>query len=85
MDMEKQESGLEIERGPLETLEEKIGTLLTRYQELKQERDQLAGALDQERDRVKRLGREMESLSQDKEKIRTRIDQLLQRLKGIDI
>ena len=85
LDMEKEDGGLEKERGPLERLEEKIGSLLLKYEDLKKERDELAVALDREKERVRRLGKEMESLSLDKEKVRGRIDQLLQRLKGIDI
>ena len=85
LDMEGQGGGLEKERGPLEKLEEKIGNLLLKYEDLKRERDELAAALDLEKERVRRLGKEMESLSQDKEKVRGRIDQLLQRLKGIDL
>ncbi len=85
LDIEKEELGLEKERGPLEKLEEKIGNLLLKYEDLKKERDELAAALDREKERGRRLGKEMESLSQDKEKVKGRIDQLLQRLKGIDI
>jgi chromosome segregation ATPase len=69
----------------LENLEEKIGYLLTRYQELKKERDELAVALDMEREKMAPMERRLEFLSQDREKVKTRIDQLLHRLKGIDI
>jgi chaperonin cofactor prefoldin len=41
-------------------------------------------ALDQEREKGRSLGKRLETLSQDKEKVKTRIDQLLHRLKGID-
>ncbi len=76
---------LEEEREPLRNLEEKVGYLLKRYQELKKERDELAVALDAEKERMIRLGKKMELLSQDREKVKTRIDQLLYRLKGVDI
>jgi septal ring factor EnvC (AmiA/AmiB activator) len=74
----------EEDRGALGKLEEMVGKLLTRYHELKKERDELAAALDQEREDVRRLKKGLEALSDDKEKVKTRIDQLLHRLKGID-
>jgi len=76
---------LEEEREPLGNLEEKVGYLLKRYQELKKERDELAVAVDAEKEKMIRLGKKMELLSQDREKVKTRIDQLLHRLKGVDI
>ena len=66
-------------------MEEKIGNLLARYQELKKEREELATSLAVEREKVTRLEKRLELLSQDKEKVKTRIDQLLLQLKGIDI
>jgi chromosome segregation ATPase len=75
----------EGERSPLHALEEKIAHLLNRYQTIKKERDELAAALDLEREKTFSLERRMESLSQDKEKVKAKIDQLLQRLKGIEI
>jgi len=65
-------------------LEEMVGKLLIQYHELKKERDELFAALDQEREKGRRLEMKLEALSQDKEKVKTRIDQLLNRLKGID-
>ena len=79
------EQMLEGERGPLHALEEKIAHLLNKYQTVKKERDELVAALDLEREKTFSLERKMESLSQDKEKVKERIDQLLQRLKGIEI
>jgi len=76
---------LEEEREPLRNLEEKVGYLLKRFQELKKERDELAVAVDAEKEKMIRLGKKMELLSQDREKVKTRIDQLLHRLKGVDI
>jgi chromosome segregation ATPase len=75
----------EDERGLLGDLEDRIGHLLTRYQELKNERDELASALDLEKEKMARLEKRLELLSQDKEKVKTRIDQLLHRLKGVGI
>ena len=84
LDKENREA-LEEERGPLKNLEEKIGDFLMRFKELKRERDELAVALDLATERGNQLERRLEILSQDREKVKTRIDQLLQRLKGIDI
>ena len=75
---------VEEDRGTLGKLEEMVGRLLTQYQELKKEREELFAALDQEREKGRRLEMKLEALSQDKEKVKTRIDQLLHRLKGID-
>jgi len=74
----------EEDRGGLGKLEEMVGKLLTKYHEVKKERDELFAALEQERERGRRLEMKLEALSQDKDKVKTRIDQLLQRLKGID-
>ena len=74
----------EEDRGGLGKMEEMVGKLLTKYHEVKKERDELFAALEQERERGRRLEMKLEALSQDKDKVKTRIDQLLQRLKGID-
>ncbi len=76
---------LEEEKGPLGDLEDRVGHLLKKYQEIKKERDELAAALDVEKEKMSRLERKMEILSQDREKVKTRIDQLLHRLKSVDI
>jgi chromosome segregation ATPase len=75
----------EVDQGPLGNLEEKVGYLLKKYHELKKERDELAIALDAGREKMIRLEKKLEFLSQDREKVKTRIDQLLHRLKSIDI
>jgi len=75
----------EDEQGLLKDLEEKIGYLLTRYQKLKTERDGLAVELNTEKGKRIQLEKKMELLSQDREKVKTRIDQLLHRLKGVEI
>jgi len=75
----------EEDRGALGKIEEMVGKLLVRYQELKKERDDLAAALEQEREKGVQLEKRLDLLSLDKEKVKTRIDQLLHRLKGIDL
>lgn len=83
---EVQESlGMEGDRSPLANLEVKIESLLEKYQALKRERDELAALLEVERERAKRAEKRLEALSLDREKVKTRIDQLLLRLKGIDV
>jgi chromosome segregation ATPase len=74
----------EGERGLLGDLEEKIGHLLVKYQELKKERDELVAVLSMEREKITRLEKKLELLSQDRDKVKTRIDQLLYRLKSVD-
>ena len=85
LDEKTEEIISEEERGPLRNLEEKVGFLLKKYQELKKERDQMVAALDAEKAKMLRLEKRLELLSQDREKVKTRIDQLLHRLKIIDI
>jgi uncharacterized protein YaaN involved in tellurite resistance len=75
----------EEEPEPLGNLEIKVGHLLKKYQELEEERDKLIVALDAEKAKMTRLEKKLELLSQDREKVKTRIDQLLHRLKTIDI
>ncbi len=75
----------EDERGLLKDLEERIGHLLIKYQELKNERDELSNALDAEKEKMIRLEKRLELLSQDRERVKTRIDHLLHRLKGLGI
>jgi hypothetical protein len=66
-------------------LEKKINVLLVRFQELKKDRDLLALALTEEKERTGRLEERLDLLSQDREKVKGRIDQLLHRLKGVDL
>jgi uncharacterized coiled-coil DUF342 family protein len=75
----------EEERNLFGALEEKIGHLLTKYQELMRENDKLAAEVDAEREKRIRLEKRMEFLSQDRENVKTRIDQLLHRLRSIDL
>jgi hypothetical protein len=85
LDEQTEKMDPEDDRGLLRDLEEKIEYLLVKYQELKHERDELAVALDIEKEKVIRIGKRMELLSQDREKVKTRIDHLLHRLKGVEI
>ncbi len=85
LDKKTEEDALEEERRPLGNLEGKVGYLLKKYQELKRERDAFAVALDIEKEKMIRLEKKMELLSQDREKVKTRLDQLLHRLKSVDI
>jgi chromosome segregation ATPase len=78
------EMASEEEQGLLGNLEDKIRHLLTKFYELKKERDHLAVALNAEREKVIQLEKRLKVLSQDREKVKTRIDQLLYRFKSID-
>jgi len=85
LDKRIEKMALEEERGLLGNLEEKIGHLLIKYQELKKDRDELAVTLGLEREKMVELEKKLDLLSQDREKIKARIDQLLHRLKGIEL
>ena len=78
------ETPSEEEQGWFGNLEEKIRHLLAKFHELKKERDNLATALYMERGKVLQLERKLKVLSQDREKVKTRIDQLLHRFRSID-
>jgi chromosome segregation ATPase len=78
------ETASEKEQGWFGNLEEKIRHLLAKFHELKKERDNLAAALDMERGKVMQLEKKLKLLSQDREKVKTRIDQLLHRFRSID-
>ena len=75
----------EEEKGLFGNLEEKINHLLLKFQEMKKERDELASLLDMEREKTGEMEKKMELLSKDREKVKARIDQLLLRLRGIDL
>ncbi len=81
---EKLETASEEEQGLLGNLEEKIGHLLAQFHSLQKERDNLVAALDVEKEKVAQLEKKLKLLSQDREKVKTRIDQLLHRFKSID-
>ncbi len=74
----------EEEQGLLGNLEEKISHLLAKFHYLQEERDKLVDALDVEKDKVIQLEKKLKLLSQDREEVKTRIDQLLHRFKSID-
>jgi len=84
LDKQTEKMAPEEEQGLLGNLEEKVRRLLEKFYELKKERDHLAAALDGEKERVAQLEKKMKLLSQDREKVKTRIDQLLHRFKNID-
>jgi chromosome segregation ATPase len=79
-----EESVPDGEQGLLSNLEGRVDHLLVKFQELMKERDEVAAALDSEREKVGQLEKRLERFTQDREKVKTRIDQLLHRLKGID-
>ncbi len=84
LDKQAEKMVLEEEQGLLGNLEEKVRHLLTKFHELKKERDHLAIALEEEKEKVTQLEKKMKLLSQDREKVKTRIDQLLHRFKNIE-
>jgi len=61
-----------------------VDFLLDKIQELTRQRDELTVAIDSEREKTRRLEKRLELFIQDRENVKTRIDQLLHRLKGID-
>jgi len=61
-----------------------VELLLDRFQEVVKQRDELLAAIDSEREKRSQLEKRLELIAQDREKVKTRIDQLLHRLKGID-
>jgi chromosome segregation ATPase len=74
----------EGETGVLGPLENRVDLLLDRIQELTRQRDELTAAIDSEREKTVRLEKRLELFTQDRENVKTRIDQLLHRLKGIE-
>lgn len=85
LDKRSEKTASEEEKGWLGNLEEKVDYLLLRYQEMKKERDEMAMVLEMEKENAARLEKRLELISQDREKVKSRIDQLLQRLKSVDI
>jgi chromosome segregation ATPase len=85
LDKQSEKMASEKEQGYLGILEEKIAGLLLKYQELKKENEELTAGLEQEKEKNIQLEKKMEFFSNDREKVKTRVDQLLQRLKGIDM
>ncbi|NWG04192.1 MAG: hypothetical protein HXY44_15165 [Syntrophaceae bacterium] len=72
------------EEGWLGNLEEKISHLLKEFHELKKERDHLNTILAMEREKVIQLEKKLKLLSQDRDKVKTRIDLLLHRFKNME-
>ena len=67
----------------LKNLEEKVSDLLKAFREIKRERDGLALALGMEKEKSTRLEKKLEFFSEEREKVKIRIDQVLHRLKGV--
>ena len=67
----------------LKNLEEKVSDLLKAFQEIKRERDGLALALGIEKEKSTRLEKKLEFFSEEREKVKIKIDQLLHRLKVV--
>jgi chromosome segregation ATPase len=81
----KMDEGLpEGEEEMLGPLENRVELLLDKFQELVKQRDELMAAIDSERDKTSRLEKRLELFTQDRENVKSKIDQLLHRLKGID-
>jgi len=85
LEHQSEKAATEEEKNLFKVLEEKIGHLLTKYQELVKEKERLANEVEAEREKRIRLEKKMELFSQDREKVKTRIDQLLHRLRNVDI
>jgi chromosome segregation ATPase len=73
------------DQGFFASLEEKVALLLSRYREARKTKEDLVVALKHEKERADRLEKKLELLSEDRDKVKTRIDQLLHRLKGFDL
>ncbi len=84
LDKQTESKSLDEEHGLFGNLEERVHHLLAKFHELEKERDRLAAALGKEREKVVQLEKKMKLLSQDREKVKVRIDQLLHRFKSID-
>jgi len=81
---EAEESVSSEEPRPLGKLETAVCFLLARYQAVLKESEELARTLHLERERSDRLERKLDLLSDDREKVKSRIDQLLHQLKKTD-
>jgi len=84
LDKQTEKMASEEEQGLLGNLEERVRHLLTRFHELRKEKDHLALTLEEEKEKVVQLEKKLKLLTQDREKVKTRIDQLLHRFKNID-
>jgi len=73
------------DQGVFTSLEEKINLLLLEYRKARKTREELVIALKHEKERADRLEKKLELFSEDRDKVKIRIDQLLGRLKGFDL
>ena len=78
------ESLPEGEEEMLGPLENRVELLLDKFQELVKQRDELMAAIDSEREKTSRLEKRLELFTQDRDNVKSKIDQLIHRLKGID-
>jgi len=85
LEEETQPGSPDEDQGVFASLEEKVALLLMKYREARKAREDLVVALKHEKERADRLERKLELLSEDRDKVKTRIDQLLHRLKGFDL
>ncbi len=85
LDGQNEKTVSEEDRNLLGALEEKVNHLLAKYQELLREKERLADEVEVERGKRIRLEKKLELLSQDREKVKVRIDHLLHRLRSIDL
>jgi len=85
LEEETQPGSPDEDQGFFASLEEKVALLLMKYREARKAREDLVVALKHEKERADRLERKLELLSEDRDKVKTRIDQLLHRLKGFDL
>jgi len=85
LDGQNEKTVSEEDRNLLGALEEKVNHLLAKFQELLREKERLADEVEVEREKRIRLEKKLELLSQDREKVKVRIDHLLHRLRSIDL
>ena len=78
------ETTAEDATGTLETLKSKVDALLVTFQDLVRERNELVRALATQREVSRKLEKKIELISQDKEKVKSRVDRLLSRLSGMN-
>ncbi len=73
------------QRDDLAYLEDRINRVLAGYAALKEERDRLLAQLKEKEEIVERLKNEIVTLQSERLEVRTRIEQLIERLEGIPL
>ena len=81
--MKRMEKGNEITQ--FEVLEERLNKILEGYTTLKEEREKLISQMQEKEKEVEKLKEELYALKNDRAEVRTRIDRLIERLKGIPL